>query len=123
MKLLVPDSSVWVEYFADRPKASAVDPLIADPARLIVPAVVVYEVYKRIKAGIGIEAAEAAVGRMLLSPVADLDSDLAMQAADLSIASRLAMADAMILSAARAYGAELVTLDADFHGVPGVRIL
>ena len=123
MSVLVLDSSVWIEYFADRPKAGLVEPLVADFARLIVPAVVLYEVYKRIKVMIGAEAAETAIGRMMLSPGIALDSDLALQAADLSIVSRLAMADSMILAAARSCGAEFVTLDADFRGVPGVRVL
>ena len=123
MKSRILDASVWVEYFADRPKASLVEPLVSDPSSVIVPAVVLYEVYKRIKVGIGDDAAEAAIGRMLLSEVVALDCDLALQAADVSVFDRLAMADAMILATARAYGAELVTLDADFKNVPGARVL
>lgn len=123
MKPLVVDSSAWIEYFADRPKARLIEPLLSDPTRLVVPAVTVYEVYKRVKAGVGEEAAEAAVGRMLRSPAAVLDADLALQAADLSIQSKLAMADAIILATARACGAQLITLDSDFEAIPGVRVL
>ena len=123
MKTLVLDSSIWVEYFADRPKARAIESFIQDPARLVVPAVAIYEVYKRIKIGIGKEAAEAAVGRMLMSRVMPIDSDLALQAADLSIETKLAMGDALVLATARACGGELITLDSDFKGLPGARVI
>lgn len=123
MSVAVLDSSVWIEYFAGRPKAAQVEHLLADPARILVPAAAVYEVYKRLKSGAGKDVAEAAVGRMLASPVVPIDADLALQAADLAVDHKLAMADAFVLATARVHGAELVTLDADFKGVPGSRLL
>jgi len=54
--------------------------------------------------------------------VVDLTEELALTAADLSLAHRLAMADSMMLAAARAHKAELVTTDAGFEGVPGVTV-
>lgn len=51
----------------------------------------------------------------------DLDAQLALAAASVSIAERLPMADAIILATAQRHDATVWTLDADFEGKPGVR--
>ena len=43
----VVDSSGWLEYFADGPNASFFAPAIENIARLIVPTISIYEVFKR----------------------------------------------------------------------------
>lgn len=53
--------------------------------------------------------------------VVDVDAGLALDAARMSLAHRLAMADALILATARRFGATLWTQDADFEGLPDVR--
>jgi predicted nucleic acid-binding protein len=53
--------------------------------------------------------------------VVDLSQELAISAALLSHEHHLPMADAMILSTARAYDATLWTLDAHFKGIDGVK--
>jgi len=68
------------------------------------------------------EEAVDAVATMKKTNVVDLTEELALTAADLSLAHRLAMADSMMLAAARAHKAELVTTDAGFEGVPGVTV-
>ena len=124
MKTVVLDSSAWIEYFADGPKAERVKPYLAAPQEsVLVPAIVVYEVYKKALTAFGGEIAEAVAGRLAGSAVVSVDRDLAILAAELGAAHRLAMADAMVLAVARAHEAELVTLDADFKGLPGVRLL
>ena len=50
-----------------------------------------------------------------------LDSSIAIQAAQLSIELRLAMADSIVLTTARVHQAELWTQDDDFAGLTGVR--
>jgi predicted nucleic acid-binding protein len=57
------------------------------------------------------------------SPVVDLDDTLAVSAARLSIKHKLSMADAVILATARAFNAELWTMDADFQGIVGVKFI
>jgi hypothetical protein len=44
----VVDSSGWLEYFANGANASFFAPPIEDTARLIVPALSVFEVFKRV---------------------------------------------------------------------------
>ena len=52
----------------------------------------------------------------------DLTEELALVAADLSLAHGLAMADSMMLACAHLHDAELLTTDAGFTGLPGVKV-
>ena len=55
--------------------------------------------------------------------VVDLDSRLAIAAAQLSHALRLPMADSIILATARSHQARLYTMDSDFQGMDDVELL
>ena len=61
-----------------------------------------------------------AVAAMQKTNVIDLNPELALVAADLSIERKLPMADAIILATGRLYDAAVITIDADFEGVTGV---
>jgi predicted nucleic acid-binding protein len=63
------------------------------------------------------------VAQMVQGTVVDLDALLAVEAARLSAAVGLPMADSIILATARAHNATLLTQDADFDGLPRVRYL
>jgi predicted nucleic acid-binding protein len=117
------DSSGWLEYFAEGENASFFATAIEDPPRLIVPAICIYEVFKRLIAQIGENAALVHIGDMHQGEIADLTSSIALQAAKLSTELKIAMADAIILATARAYDATLWTQDADFEGVDGVEYI
>lgn len=55
--------------------------------------------------------------------IVDLDSELALAAAELSTHHRLSTADAVIYATALAFGADLLTCDAHFKDLPGVRYI
>jgi predicted nucleic acid-binding protein len=116
----VVDSSGWLEYFANGPNADFFAPAIENTAELIVPTLSLYEVFKQVLQQRGEGDALQAVAAMLQGRVVDLDTDLALSAARLSVAFKLPMADSVILSAAQMHGATLWTQDADFEGIPGV---
>lgn len=116
----VVDSSAWLEYFADGPNAAEFAHAVETPEHLVVPALTVYEVYKRICQIRDESAALEAVGVMLQGRVVDLSATLAIESARLSLASGLAMADAVILATARAEEAVVWTQDSHFEGIPGV---
>ena len=120
--MIVLDSSGWIEFFADGPHAEEFASRLRQPANVITLTVAMYEVYKWIKRERSEEEAFEAVATMKKTHVVDLTEELALTAADLSLVHRLAMADSMMLAAARTYKAELVTTDAGFNGVPGVTI-
>jgi len=117
--VVVVDSSGWIEFFTDGPKADAYARYLKDPQQVATPAVVVYEVYKMIKRERGEEMAQLCVAQMEKTREVFIDQGLAMRAADLSLEFSLAMADSFVLASARAVGAELITSDRDFKLYPG----
>ncbi|HSL84832.1 MAG TPA: type II toxin-antitoxin system VapC family toxin [Thermoanaerobaculia bacterium] len=117
----VVDSSGWLEFLADNPNADAFAEPILKPEILLVPVVSIYEVFKKVLLERDETTALQVVALMMQGRLVDLDADLALSAAKLSIAQRLPMADSLILSTARKYGATLWTQDEDFAGMEGVR--
>jgi predicted nucleic acid-binding protein len=83
-----------------------------------VSAIEVYEVYKVIRRDLSEERAIEAVSALRRAVIAPVDEPLALEAADLSLAHGLAMADSLVYATARRHGATLVTGDADFEGLP-----
>ncbi len=63
------------------------------------------------------------VASMHRARVVPVDVSLALEAADIALAHRLAMADALIYATARHHGARLITGDADFEGLPEVVLI
>ena len=117
----VVDSSGWLEYFADGPNADFFAPAIENTAELIVPTLSLYEVFKRVLQQRGEGDALQAVAIMIQGTTVDLDMDLALSAAKLSVDLRLPMADSVMLATAQSQRAILWTQDADFQDMEGVR--
>ena len=108
------DSSGWVEFFTDGPLAGKYAGHLKDPARVLTPTIVLYEVYKKIKRERTEEEALSAVSLMNRTKVVDLTESIALHAADLSIAHSLPMADAIVYATALEAGGKVVTSDAHF---------
>ena len=87
---------------------------------MIVPAISVFEVFKRVLQQCDEATALQAPALMQQGRVVALDAALAMTAAKLSIGLKLPMADSIILATARQFNAVLWTQDADFENLPGV---
>lgn len=85
---------------------------------MLVSAIEIYEVYKVIRRDVSEERAVEAVSALRRATIAPVDEPLALDAADLSLAHGLAMADSLVYATARRFGATLVTGDADFEGLP-----
>ena len=117
----VVDSSAWLEYFANGPNASFFAKPIEEVDELIVSSLNLYEVFKRVLQQRGQDQGLQAVAVMQQGTVVDLNTEIALSAAKLSIESQLPLADSVILATARAFGATLWTQDADFLGMPGVK--
>jgi predicted nucleic acid-binding protein len=119
----VVDSCGWLEYFADGQNADFFAPLIEHTSLLIVPAVSLFEVFKRVLQQRGENEALRSVALMQQGRVVVLDDVLALLAAKTSFELKLPMADSMILATARAHGAVLWTQDDDFAGIQGVQYI
>ena len=118
--MIVVDSSGWLEFLTDGLLAEEYASRLKQPATVITPTIIMYEVYKHSKRLRGEEGAIDAVAAMQKTRVVPLNDELALIAADLSIEYKLPMADPNVLATAQMYEAEVVTSDSDFDGVPGV---
>ena len=116
----VVDSSGWLEYFADGPNAGFFSVAIEDTNELIVPAVIIYEVFKRVLQQRTEHDALAVIAVMRQGRVVDFSGSLALDAARLSIEEDLPLADSAILATAHAHEATLWTQDGDFEDMNGV---
>jgi len=119
----VVDSSGWLEYYADGPNADFFAPAIEATSELVVPAISVYEVFKRVLQQRSESEALQAVAPMLRGRVVDLDAGLAMSAARISLQHRLPMADSIILTTARVHDATLWAQDEHFEHIADVRYI
>lgn len=118
--MIVVDSSGWLEFLTDGVLADQYARHLRQPAAVLTPTIVVYEVYKHAKRLMSEEEAVDAVAAMQKTRIVPLTDELALVAADLSLAHKLPMADSIVLATAQAHDAEVVTSDADFDGIPGV---
>jgi len=115
------DSSGWLAYFADEPNAAHFLTPLNDSTSLVVPTVMIYEVFKVILRESGENDALQAVAAMRKGTVVDLTAPLAIAASKLSVEHNLPMADSIILATVKEFNAKLWTQDSDFINISGVR--
>jgi toxin FitB len=117
---VVVDSSGWIEVFTNGGQAERFLALMADESSLVVASISIFEVFKWVLREHGEAQAVQAAAVMQRGQVVDLDSRLALAAAQLSHALQLPMADSIILATARDRQARLHTMDSDFRGIADV---
>jgi toxin FitB len=108
------DSSGWLEFLTDGPLAEKYASYLSDLSQVLTPAVVLYEVYKRIRRERGEEDALVVAAQLKKTRIVPLTDTIAMRVAELSLEHHLAMADAMVYATAMLHGVLLVTSDSDF---------
>ena len=114
------DSSGWIEVFTDGPQAGSFVAVLDSAPALVVPVISILEVFKWVLREHGEAQAIQAAAVMQRGQVVDLDSRLALAAAQLSHSLQLPMADSIILATARDHQARLHTMDSDFRGISDV---
>ena len=117
----VVDSSDWIEYFFDSPRADLFAAAIEDVTKLLVPVVSIYEVHKVLSRKLPDGAVLSCLDVMRQGRVLDLTDKRAVAAADIATKHKLAMADAVIYSMAREFDATLWTQDVDYETLAGVK--
>jgi len=116
----VVDSSAWLAYFANTKNANRFAKPIENTKQLIVPAITLYEVFKRVLLERDENTALQIIAHMKLGKIIPLDLELSLWAARISLSLSLPMADSIILATRRKYGATVWTQDDDFKGIAGV---
>jgi predicted nucleic acid-binding protein len=122
-ELVLVDSSGWLEYITGDENADAFGTIFQGGAQVLVPTIVLYEVFKILLLRAGKTEANVFLSQAMRRTVVDLTETIALAAASLSIDYKLSMADAIIYATARAHQAELFTSDAHFSGLPGVTLI
>jgi len=115
------DSSAWLEYFADGPNADFFATAIERTRDLLVPTIVVFEVYKRVLQQRQEHTALEAVSVLQHGQLIELTASLAIAAARISQHEKLPMADSIILATARTRNATIWTQDSDFEEMDRVK--
>ena len=116
----VVDSSGWIEYLLDTPRADLFAEAIEQRDQLLVPVIAVYEVHKILSRKLPALRVASCLDVMRLGRVLELTDRRAIAAADAALRHRLAMADAVMYSMAIEHGATLWTQDVDYQGLPSV---
>ena len=111
------DSSCWIEYLRDTPRAELFASAAESSEQLIVPIITIYEVTKKLRREISAKVAAYAEAVMCRGLVVDVDIALCRSA----IANALPLADSLIYATAQARGAMLWTQDRHFEGLSGVK--
>lgn len=116
----VVDTSAWIEWLAGSATGKALGKRFPEKDRCIVPTIVQLELSKWMVREVGEEQADEVIAYTQKCNVVPLDTTIALMAADLHREHKLATADAIVYATARHEGAELLTCNARFEGLPGV---
>jgi predicted nucleic acid-binding protein len=114
------DSSGWIEYLQDTPRADLFADAIEDRNSLLVPTIALFEVHKVLSRRLPVDLVERCLNVMRLGRVLDFTDARAIAASQIAVGHQLAMADAAMYSMAQELGATFWTQDADYQGLAGV---
>jgi predicted nucleic acid-binding protein len=117
----VVDSSGWVEYLLDSPRADLFAMAIEQRDQLVVPVIALYEVHKILSRKLPEVVVTQALNVMRLGRVIELTDRRAIAASAVAAQHKLAMADAVMYSIALEHKATFWTQDVDYEGLPCVQ--
>ena len=117
------DRPGWIDIFTAGPRVKQLRRWVDEADSVVVPTVVIYEVYKIIRRRRTQIDAMVAVTRLREYEVVPLDERIAVEAAEISLRHDLPMADALIYATAVVHSATLVTADAHFADIEGVEYI
>jgi predicted nucleic acid-binding protein len=120
VSLRVVDTSAWIEWLIASPVGKKLAREIPEKDLCIVPTVVQLELSKWLWRELGESQADEVIAYTMKCQVQTLDTGTALLAAALHRQHKLATADAIVYATAVQQGAELLTCDAHFEGLPGV---
>jgi predicted nucleic acid-binding protein len=115
------DTSAWIEWLVGSALGKRLGKQFPDKLQCIVPTIVQLELSKWLTRELGEEQADQVIAYTQKCVVVPLDTTIALMAAELHRDYK-ATADAIVYATARQQGAELLTCDAHFKGLPGVTL-
>jgi predicted nucleic acid-binding protein len=111
------DSSFWLEYFAGTEAGNIVSKIIENTAKLLIPSITLYEVFKKILLETTEDDALFCLAHMKQGKIINLSDELSLSAARLSVEFKLPMADSVIYATTIKYDGLLWTQDQHFSGL------
>ncbi len=118
--MIIVDSCGWLEWFTDGEFADDYGRYLAKTEDILVPTIILYEVYKVLKQDFGEEKALLAIGFMKNCKIIPFDDSVAISAADIALKENLAMADAIIAATSRIHNCKIISSDADLRHLNNV---
>ena len=119
--MIIVDSSCWIEYLMNTEIGANIASIIENADELIVPTIILYEVYKKLSAEKDEEYAKDVISYMQTATIIELNADLSLAAADISIKYKLPMADSIIYATSLQYSAVIYSCDIHFKNLPNVQ--
>ena len=117
------DTSAWIEWLTGSPAGATLAGDLPERANWLVPTIVQLELAKWLTRDMGEDKADQVIAFTETCVVADLDTAIALSAAELCVRRKLATADAIVYATALAHGADLLTCDRHFDGLRDVRFV
>jgi len=121
--MAVVDSSVWIELLGKGALAKKCAAALQRHIIVGVPALIVYEVCRKVQKKISAEQALSVAAMLRQHGILNMTDQIALLAVDLSIEHSLPMADSIVLAHAREMDAILITMDNDFAKLDGVLVV
>jgi predicted nucleic acid-binding protein len=118
--MVLVDTSAWIEWLIGSPTADQISEHLPDQDTWLVPTMVQLELAKWLTREVGEDKADQAIAFTQVCQIVPLDTEIALAAAEAGRTHRLATADAVIFATAQAHGAQVLTCDAHFEGLPSV---
>ena len=106
------DTSAWIEWLLGSQTGQGLEALIPAREGLLVPTVVQLELAKWLTREVGEDKADQVIAFTQMCVVVELDTKVALAAAEICVKHKLATADAIIYATALHHGADLLTCDA-----------
>ncbi|OHC74615.1 MAG: twitching motility protein PilT [Rhodospirillales bacterium RIFCSPLOWO2_12_FULL_58_28] len=117
------DTSAWIEWLTRSPADAMLAAELPEQGQWLVPTIVQLELAKWLMREVGEDKADQVIAFTETCVIVDLDTITALSAAELCVRHKLATADAIVYATALVHGADLLTCDRHFGGLPGVRLI
>lgn len=121
--MIVIDSSLWLEYFIDSPLSDFIESLFEKPHQIIIPTIIITEVYKKILNEWNDSIANELCSQLKVFNIFELDFVTATTAAKSGKEFKLPLADSIIYATTLVFDAVLYTTDKHFNGLKNVKYL
>lgn len=119
MKII--DSTFWIEYFANYNYIEILNPLLEDQQKVIIPTLIITEVYKKLFLIMYYDTAKIYISQFLSFKIVENDVNIAVESSELGIKHKPPLADSIIYATAIKFITEIYTFVKHFEGLPNVQ--